>query len=79
MKGLSNVFAIAMIFCAAGMTGEEKDTANTARDERPFEAHYAICHGIGGSIAANPIGFAVDGRQHVAIAAGSAILTFALP
>ncbi len=33
----------------------------------------------GGAIAANPIAFAVNGRQHIAIAAGSAIYTFALP
>jgi len=33
----------------------------------------------GGSIAANPIAFAVGDRQHIAIAAGTAILTFALP
>jgi alcohol dehydrogenase (cytochrome c) len=33
----------------------------------------------GGVIWANPIAFAVDGKQHVAIAAGQAIFVFALP
>ena len=33
----------------------------------------------GGAVRANPISFAVDGRQHVAIAAGRAIFVFALP
>jgi hypothetical protein len=28
---------------------------------------------------ANPISFAVDGRQHVAVAAGRAYVVFALP
>ena len=32
----------------------------------------------GGSIAANPIGFLIDGKQHVAIAAGQALLVFGL-
>jgi len=33
----------------------------------------------GGLIWANPVSFAVDGKQHVAIAAGQAIFVFALP
>jgi alcohol dehydrogenase (cytochrome c) len=33
----------------------------------------------GGPVAANPIAFLVDGRQHVAIAAGGALFVFALP
>jgi alcohol dehydrogenase (cytochrome c) len=33
----------------------------------------------GGAIQANPIAFAVDGRQHIAIAAGNAIFAFATP
>jgi alcohol dehydrogenase (cytochrome c) len=33
----------------------------------------------GGAVAANPIAFLVDGRQHVAIAAGGALFVFALP
>ena len=32
----------------------------------------------GGLIWANPVSFAIDGRQHVAIAAGQAIFVFAL-
>ena len=34
---------------------------------------------IGGRVHAGPMAFAVDGRQHVAIAAGNAIFAFALP
>ena len=33
----------------------------------------------GGAIRANPVAFAIDGRQHVAIAAGTAIFVFGLP
>jgi alcohol dehydrogenase (cytochrome c) len=33
----------------------------------------------GGRIRANPVSFAIDGRQHIAIAAGNAILVFGLP
>jgi alcohol dehydrogenase (cytochrome c) len=36
-------------------------------------------YGTGGPIFANPISFLVDGRQHVAIAAGNALFAFALP
>lgn len=32
----------------------------------------------GGAINANPIAFSLDGRQHVAVAAGSALVVFAL-
>jgi alcohol dehydrogenase (cytochrome c) len=33
----------------------------------------------GGAIRANPVSFSLDGKQHVAIAAGNAILVFGLP
>ncbi len=33
----------------------------------------------GGAIGANPVSFAIDGRQHVAIVSGHAIFVFALP
>jgi alcohol dehydrogenase (cytochrome c) len=33
----------------------------------------------GGSVHSAPISFAVDGKQYVAIAAGSALYTFGLP
>ena len=33
----------------------------------------------GGEIRANPISFSIDGKQHVAIAAGQALFVFALP
>jgi alcohol dehydrogenase (cytochrome c) len=33
----------------------------------------------GGAIGANPVSFAIDGRQHVAIAAGHGLFVFALP
>ncbi len=33
----------------------------------------------GGAIRANPMSFSIDGRQHVAVAAGNAILVFGLP
>ena len=33
----------------------------------------------GGRVHANPVSFAIDGRQHVAIAAGNALLVFGLP
>jgi len=33
----------------------------------------------GGAIRANPIAFAIDGRQHIAIAAGNALFVFGLP
>jgi alcohol dehydrogenase (cytochrome c) len=33
----------------------------------------------GGPCQANPISFLIDGRQHVALAMGQAILVFALP
>jgi alcohol dehydrogenase (cytochrome c) len=33
----------------------------------------------GGNIAANPISFEIDGRQHIAIAAGHGLFVFALP
>lgn len=33
----------------------------------------------GGPVRANPVGFNIDGRQHVAIAAGQAIYVFGLP
>jgi alcohol dehydrogenase (cytochrome c) len=33
----------------------------------------------GGNMAASPMGFAVDGRQYVAVASGDAIYCFALP
>ena len=33
----------------------------------------------GGPVAANPMSFAIDGEQHVAIAAGSALFVFGLP
>jgi len=32
----------------------------------------------GGSMASNPIAFQIDGKQHVAIAAGHAIFVFGL-
>jgi len=34
---------------------------------------------VGGRVHAGPMSYAVDGQQHVAIAAGNAIFTFALP
>jgi outer membrane protein assembly factor BamB len=34
---------------------------------------------MGGAVYAPPIAFALDGKQYVAIAAGSAIYTFGLP
>ena len=34
---------------------------------------------LGGAIRANPMSFAIDGKQHVAIAAGSALFVFGLP
>jgi alcohol dehydrogenase (cytochrome c) len=34
---------------------------------------------LGGQINAAPMSFAVNGRQYVAIAAGSALFAFALP
>jgi alcohol dehydrogenase (cytochrome c) len=34
---------------------------------------------MGGAVYAAPIAFAVDGKQYVAIAAGSALYTFGLP
>jgi hypothetical protein len=34
---------------------------------------------MGGAVYAPPIAFAVDGKQYLAIAAGSALYTFALP
>jgi len=33
----------------------------------------------GGTMAASPMSFAVDGRQYVAISAGNTIFSFALP
>ena len=33
---------------------------------------------LGGAIRANPMSFAVDGKQYVAIAAGSSIISFGL-
>jgi alcohol dehydrogenase (cytochrome c) len=33
----------------------------------------------GGHIHANPVSFAMDGRQHIAIAAGNALVVFGLP
>ncbi|HZN10322.1 MAG TPA: PQQ-dependent dehydrogenase, methanol/ethanol family [Blastocatellia bacterium] len=33
----------------------------------------------GGAVAANPVSFLIDGRQHVAIAAGQALFVFGLP
>ena len=33
----------------------------------------------GGSLAASPISYAIDGRQFVAIAAGNMVYAFALP
>lgn len=33
----------------------------------------------GGPVMANPISFSIDGRQHVAIAAGAAMMVFSLP
>jgi hypothetical protein len=35
--------------------------------------------GLLSTVHAGPMAFAVDGRQHIAIAAGNAILAFALP
>ena len=34
---------------------------------------------IGGSVHAAPMGYAVNGKQYVAIAAGNAVFSFALP
>jgi alcohol dehydrogenase (cytochrome c) len=34
---------------------------------------------VGGQVNAGPMSFAVDGRQHIAVAAGNALFTFALP
>ena len=34
---------------------------------------------VGGRVHAGPMGYAVDGKQYVAIAAGNAIFSFALP
>ena len=34
---------------------------------------------IGGRVHAGPMAYAVDGKQYVAIAAGNAVFTFALP
>jgi alcohol dehydrogenase (cytochrome c) len=34
---------------------------------------------LGGQINAGPMSYAVDGKQYVAIAAGAALFTFALP
>jgi alcohol dehydrogenase (cytochrome c) len=33
----------------------------------------------GGSCAANPISFLIDGRQHIAAACGQAVFVFGLP
>src|SRR5438132_13510359 len=33
----------------------------------------------GGRVHANPVSFAIDGRQHIAIASGNALLVFGLP
>jgi alcohol dehydrogenase (cytochrome c) len=33
----------------------------------------------GGAVRTNPMSFSVDGRQHIAIAAGRAFVVFALP
>jgi alcohol dehydrogenase (cytochrome c) len=35
--------------------------------------------GTGAPRFANPVSFLVDGRQHVAVAAGNALLAFSLP
>ena len=34
---------------------------------------------VGGQVNAGPMSFALDGRQYIAIAAGNALFTFALP
>jgi alcohol dehydrogenase (cytochrome c) len=34
---------------------------------------------MGGAVYASPIAFAVDGKEYLAIAAGSSLYTFALP
>ena len=34
---------------------------------------------VGGRVHAGPMGYAVDGKQYVAIAAGNAIFSFAVP
>jgi alcohol dehydrogenase (cytochrome c) len=34
---------------------------------------------VGGQVNAGPMSFEVDGRQHIAVAAGNALFTFALP
>jgi len=34
---------------------------------------------MGGAVYASPMAFAVDGREYVAIAAGSSLYTFGLP
>lgn len=34
---------------------------------------------MGGAVRSNPISFAIDGRQYVAVSAGSALFVFGLP
>jgi alcohol dehydrogenase (cytochrome c) len=34
---------------------------------------------VGGQVNAGPMSFEVNGRQHIAVAAGNALFTFALP
>jgi alcohol dehydrogenase (cytochrome c) len=57
-----------------GGTNEGNVFALDARTGRPLWQFQT-----GGAVTANPIAYAVDGQQHVAIAAGRAIVTFALP
>ena len=57
-----------------GGTNEGNVFALDARTGRPLWQFQT-----GGAVTANPIAYAVDGQQYVAIAAGRAIVVFALP
>ena len=49
------------------------------RRARRAHRRAALAESLGGQINSAPMSFAVDGRQYIAIAAGSALFAFALP
>ena len=57
--------------------GGGKDGYFVALDAKTGELLWKVA--LGGQVNAGPMTYAVNGRQYIAIAAGTALFTFALP
>jgi len=54
MKGLTDVLTLSLVLLSSGIAVAEGDVAEGAQGERLYQAHCAICHGIGGTGGRGP-------------------------